>query len=160
MNKKFFLSNENGITLIELLAVIAILSFLIVIAYNVLLSGINDSTKITDDVSLQEEMNYILTSISNMHHSQNSYSIIMDANPNATTIKLQSKDASGAILKEIDINNNNYTYTLYDYSSNTDKLLQTTTTVNTSNPLYIKIVISNIKNPNDTYETKTIISRL
>jgi prepilin-type N-terminal cleavage/methylation domain-containing protein len=154
------LSKEDGITLIELLATLTILSFLIVLTYGILFNGFNYSKKANEQVTLQQEMNLFTTTITKMHESESTYDIVVDANPNASTITLIGKNAAGTIDRTFDFSNSNFQYTLYNYSGNVDTPFNTTTTIDTTHPLFIKIIICNKKSPTQKYEVKTIISRL
>jgi prepilin-type N-terminal cleavage/methylation domain-containing protein len=155
-----FPSKEDGITLIELLAVLAILSFLIVLTSGVLFDGFKYSKAANEQVTLQQEMDLFTTTITKMHESESTYDIVVDTNPNATSVKFIGKNDKGDIDRTLDISNSNFQYSLYDYSSNVDIPLNNTTTMDTTKPLYIKIIINNKTSPNQKYEIKTIISRL
>jgi prepilin-type N-terminal cleavage/methylation domain-containing protein len=151
MNKS--LSNENGITLIELLATLAIVSFVSILLYGVLMDGFNYSKKSKEKVSLQQEMNIVVTSITKFHESYGSYEIKVDG-PNSSKIQLIGTD------KTIELSNPSYEYSLIDYKGVTETPFSPTTTVSTTQPLYLKIIIKDKKQPSQTYEVKTIISRL
>ena len=53
--------SHDGLTLIEVLGALAIMSFLIAIVYGVFMNGLNYSTKTKDTVSIGQETNYLLT---------------------------------------------------------------------------------------------------
>lgn len=151
MNKS--LSNENGITLIELLATLAIVSFVSILLYGVLMDGFNYSKKSKEKVSLQQEMNIVVTTFTKFHESNESYDIMVDG-PNSSKIQLISTD------KTIELSNPNYEYSLIDYKGTTETPFASTNNVSTTQPLYLKIIIKDKKQPSQTYEVKTIISRL
>ncbi|MEY2192666.1 type II secretion system protein [Neobacillus sp. BF23-41] len=154
------LQNEDGITLIELLATLAILSIIGSLLYGVLLNGIDYSKKSKATVSLQQEMNIIITNINKVHESYGSYNIVVNRNPDASKIQLLVKDSTGTVIRTIELSNTDYEYSLFDYHGTTEVPFLNTTSVNTSEPLYLKIIIKDKKNPSQTYEVKTIISRL
>jgi prepilin-type N-terminal cleavage/methylation domain-containing protein len=154
------LQNEDGITLIEVLATLAILSIISTLLYGVLLNGIDYSKKSKAAVSLQQEMNIIITNITKVHESYGSYNIIVNPKPDASKIQLLGKDSTGTIIKTIELSNADYEYSLFNYQGTTEVPFSNTTSVTTSQPLYIKIIIKNKKNPSKIYEVKTIISRL
>lgn len=160
MKKYISLSNENGITLIELLATLAIVSIISILLYGVLLNGFDYSKKSKEKVSLQQEMNIAVTSITKFHESYGAYDIKVDRNPDASKIQLLGKKPDGTVDKTIELSNSNYEYSLYDYKNTPETLLSLTTSVSTAQPLYIKIIIKDKKHPSQTYEVKTIISRL
>jgi len=154
------LRNHDGITLIELLATLAIMSIVSILIYGVLFNGINYSEKSKETVSIQQEMNILVAKITKTHESYASYDIVVNQNPNAKKIQLLGKDATGKTVRVIEISNDDYVYSLFNYKGNSEVPLSTVKTVNTSQPLYIKIIIKNKKKPNQTSEVKTIISRL
>lgn len=153
------LSNDDGITLIEVLATLAIMSIISILLYGVLMNGFDYSKKSQEKVSIQQEMNIVVTSITKFHESYESYQIKVDHNPDASKIQLLGKD-SGSVVKTIELSNSDYVYTLFDYSGSTETTLPVTKDVLTAQPLYIKIIIKDKKHPSQTYEIKTIISRL
>ncbi|MEH7276293.1 type II secretion system protein [Neobacillus vireti] len=160
MKKHISLTNENGITLIEVLATLAIVSFISILLYGVLINGFDYSKKSQEKVSLQQEMNIVVTTITKFHESYGEYDINLDPNPGSSKIHLLGKKTDGTIDKSIELSNPNYEYSLYDYKSTPETPLSLTTSVSTAQPLYIKIIIKDKKHPSQTYEVKTIIARL
>lgn len=154
------LSKEDGITLVELLATLAIVSFLIVLTYGVFFNGTNYSKKATEQITLQQEINLFTSTITKFHENETSYEIEVDRNPNANFVKLTGKNASGNIDRTFDFDNNDFQYSLYTYSGNVDTPLDTSKPIITSEPLYIKVIISNKKSPSQKIVVKTIISKL
>ncbi|WP_419956023.1 PulJ/GspJ family protein [Neobacillus niacini] len=154
------LSNDDGITLIEVLATLAIMSIISILLYGVLMNGFDYSKKSQEKVSIQQEMNIVVTSITKFHESYRSYDIKIDHNPDARKIQLLGKDSAGTVVNTVELSNPDYEYSLYDYSGTIETTFPTTRNVNTSQALYIRITIKDKKNPSQTYEVKTIISRL
>lgn len=64
--KKSILSNENGITLVELLVVLAITGCLSILIYNNLISGMNSYKSINKQITLDDEANYVMTRYENI----------------------------------------------------------------------------------------------
>jgi prepilin-type N-terminal cleavage/methylation domain-containing protein len=156
MNKR--LSKESGITLIELLAVLAIMSILISLMYGVLINGFDYSKKSNEKVAIQQEMNLLLTSITRLHEDEKAYFIFL--NPDASSIQLQVKNQDDtAVIKSHTFSDSNFEYTLSDYKD-TEKLFDPPKKIETKDPFYIKIIISSKRFPAEKYEVKTIISRL
>jgi prepilin-type N-terminal cleavage/methylation domain-containing protein len=158
MNK--YPSKEDGVTLVELLGTLTILSIIIVLAYGVLMNGLNYSNKASEKTSLQKEANLLTNTITKLHEEELTYEIILDANPNASIIKLQGKDSTGTVTRGFEFSDSNFEYSLYDYSGSAETLLNLITTIDTTKPFYIKIEIKNKKTPSQKYEVKTIISNL
>lgn len=64
MNKNY-LSTEKGLSLIELLAALVIVGTITILVMNYLLSGMDSYQKVSDDVSMNNEANYIMTVFTN-----------------------------------------------------------------------------------------------
>ncbi|MEH7384536.1 prepilin-type N-terminal cleavage/methylation domain-containing protein [Bacillus sp. JJ1521] len=158
MNKH--LRNNGGITLIELLATLAIFSMVSILIYGVLINGMNYSEKSKDNVSRQQEMNILVTTITKAHESYSSYEIVVDQNPDANKIQLIGKDGSGTVVSAVDLSNEHYIYSLYNSQESDEVPFSNATTIHTSQPLYIKLIIKDRKQPSQKSEIKTIISRL
>lgn len=60
---KQFLHNENGLTLIELLAATVITIFISIFAFTVLVQGINNYNRISTDTALRDEADYLMASL-------------------------------------------------------------------------------------------------
>ena len=69
------MKNQSGITLIEVLATLTILSLLLGIIYSVFFNGLQYSSKAKNTVSIQQEANYLLTLLKEQHEKVNSYTV-------------------------------------------------------------------------------------
>ncbi|MBO1514751.1 PulJ/GspJ family protein [Metabacillus bambusae] len=143
------LKHQNGLTLIEVLATLAILSTLLVLIWGVLLNGFNYSKKAQETVLLQQEANLIVTKLTKIHQSYDSYTIMFNQNP----IKVIFPDH-----KEEIISNPEFRYSFYDTSTGTDQLLNQS--IHLSDTLSFKLVISPTDNPELKYEIRTTLSKL
>jgi prepilin-type N-terminal cleavage/methylation domain-containing protein len=119
------LSKVDGITLVELLAAMAILSFLIVLTYGVLVKGFDFSKSANAQVSIQQEMNIMTSTITKLHETETTYDIILDGNPNAGKVQFIGKNADGTTDKTIIFSNSDYQYSLYIFKGNVDTPLLT-----------------------------------
>lgn len=154
------LQKNDGITLIELLATIAILSIISILIYSVLIDGLNYSKKSEDKVAIQQEMNILLTALTKAHETYASYDIVIDQNPNGNKIQIIGKNDTGSVVGTVEISNENFLYSLINDQGGTEVNLSTSTHVDTSHPLYIKVIIKNKNQPSLSFEESTIINRL
>ncbi|WML59564.1 prepilin-type N-terminal cleavage/methylation domain-containing protein [Neobacillus sp. PS2-9] len=67
--------NERGLTLIEVLIAVAILSIIGVIIWNVFYQGYSYSKKATSRNSMQQETNILITNLKKIHQSNINYTI-------------------------------------------------------------------------------------
>ena len=81
------IKNQSGITLIEVLATITILSIVSVIIYNVFSNGLHYSSQAKDTVLIQQEANYLLTVLKEQHENEDSYTVTVDKDQQKVTIK-------------------------------------------------------------------------
>ncbi len=64
------MKNQAGITLIEVLATITILSIVSVIIYSVFSNGLRYSSQAEETVLIQQEANYLLTLLKEQHENE------------------------------------------------------------------------------------------
>jgi prepilin-type N-terminal cleavage/methylation domain-containing protein len=154
------LNKQDGLTLIELLASLAILGFLLTLIYGIFINGINYSTKAKEVVMIQQEANILLTSLKEEHQNEKSYQLSVKKDPTKDRyyIEINTLNESGVTINTITINNPKYSYQLFDESNNlisSRKFINTTT-----EDFYVKIILTSVNNPNNTYKVETILSRL
>jgi prepilin-type N-terminal cleavage/methylation domain-containing protein len=68
-------NNENGITLIEVLAAIAIFSIIMGLLTNVVINSFNYHEKNYDNLKLGQEANLIITKLRNIHQTNKFYTL-------------------------------------------------------------------------------------
>ncbi|WP_010099180.1 prepilin-type N-terminal cleavage/methylation domain-containing protein [Ornithinibacillus scapharcae] len=84
---KKYLSSNQGFTLVELLAVLAIVTIVFSLAYSVLYTVINFNEKNSAEILLEQEANVIINDIKNRHHGDDIYQLCYDQlllNPDLT----------------------------------------------------------------------------
>lgn len=67
--------NEKGLTLIETLAVIVVGSIVMILVFNIISSGINNSKQVQERANLQNESNYLLVVLREFHERGIVYTI-------------------------------------------------------------------------------------
>ena len=78
--------NQSGLTLIEVLATIAILSIVTVMIYSVFSTGLHQYSQAKETVLIQQEANYLLTILKERHENDDSYTITVDESHQKVTI--------------------------------------------------------------------------
>ncbi|WP_017755978.1 PulJ/GspJ family protein [Calidifontibacillus oryziterrae] len=86
--RRRLLINKRGLTLIEILAALTISTFVIGLAFSVLLSSIHSYKKTEGKQLLQQEANLILTQLRTIHRTQSSYVITYDSTANLYKVTL------------------------------------------------------------------------
>ncbi|WP_143415110.1 Tfp pilus assembly protein [Geobacillus sp. E263] len=88
---KRYVNNENGLSLAELLAAIAISSFILVSIYGVFFSGLNAYKRIFIENQLRSEADYIVATIMNKLYEFAPDGIAMDQPTNAQIVFVNDK---------------------------------------------------------------------
>jgi len=76
------MKNERGITLVELLAVLALVGIIVAIIVSVMINGMNTSKRNTTNQRLQQEANYIVEVIRSEYLKNEEGSITLDIEGN------------------------------------------------------------------------------
>lgn len=165
------LKNQAGLTLIEVLATLTILSIVSVVIYNVFSNGLRYSSQAEDTVLIQQEANYLLTLLKEQHENSDFYTVTIDKEGQTFII-------NEGLTNEINVTNTNYYYYQICEMDETGpkvcsekgvssfvKTIHPKVTNNQVNGdiygnFYLKINLTSKTNPNLTYEIKTILSRL
>ncbi|OCA91268.1 hypothetical protein A8F94_05250 [Bacillus sp. FJAT-27225] len=146
------MKNEKGITLIELLAAIAILSIVSSLVFGVLISSNKNYTKLSAKTDLSREANLIIATIKDYHLKKTSY--ILDYKDVSSTEK---RAYIGSSTPDIDLTKKNLNIKIKVGKTNgfegTFPL-----TVDTKEPLYIHLELRD-KNVNKPYIIETVIKR-
>lgn len=149
---------QTGLTLIEVLATVAILSIVTVIVYGVFANGLHYSSEAEDTVLIQQEANYILMILKEQHEKSESYTITVSDDYTKVVI-------SNSNHETITIDNPNYLYKIYRYDPSTPDYKelfenQDVKEIHSKDHFPVIIVIESTTNPDLTYTIKTILSRL
>ena len=80
-------TKENGFTLVELLAVLAISGIIVTLLISVFLTGMKQSENTKQNVSLQQEANFVATALRTHHLEKQQYNLKIDD----TQIQLDGK---------------------------------------------------------------------
>jgi prepilin-type N-terminal cleavage/methylation domain-containing protein len=155
---------QDGLTLIELLITLSIFSFIGTLIFTVFINGINYSNNAQSTVNIQQEANRIITQLTTWHESKSHYDIILNRNPNATSITLIPYNSSGVRLdaEKVSISETGYEYTLcYDLNqTEVSCTMLTNTIIKSVQKLPVKLILKDKKDPRKTFEIKTIIPRM
>lgn len=159
--------NEKGVTLIELLLTLTILSLLIGLVYGVFINGIHYSGEAKDTASIQQETNLMVTMLKEQHENQNWYRI--EISSDHKKVSITNSDKESFVLEQDGL--------IY-YINNCDNSLCEEQSIYKIYPMkevvednsdnafiiagdfHIKILIKNEKNSNLNFQVKTILSRL
>ena len=82
------MKNERGLTLVELLAVLAILGIIMALIGTVLINGIKASNRNATNQQLQQEANYITETIRNQYLKRTSNPIILEIDNHEHSLKM------------------------------------------------------------------------
>ncbi|RKQ18039.1 PilW family protein [Ureibacillus endophyticus] len=143
MDKKMI--NQNGISLVEILATISVLSIIVVLIFGILINGLNTASKAKENALLQQKANYVLAILREEHEKGNCYRISISNDYHEVRI-----DSSCDNIIDTTINDSQFKFDINGVSPTTpidivDKIT------------YISIVIIG---KNDSYEINTNLSRL
>ncbi len=136
------MKDENGLTLIELLAVISIIAIISVFLFSILLNGFTVTERTTIKQKVQQEGNYITETIRKEYLTSSNSNIILKVEGNNKSLLLNDN----VISSGYDIN-------IYDNLGN--KTNEYTIKRNESNYLHIEITKDSFS-----YEVKTVLSKL
>ena len=102
------IKSQTGITLIEVLATLTILSILLGGIYSVFFNGLRYSSQAEDTVLIQQEANYVLTMLKEQYqHPSGSYIISVSTNGHEITIGDKVIESTKYQYEIINTDNNN-----------------------------------------------------
>ncbi|ETP68895.1 hypothetical protein G159_10065 [Planococcus glaciei CHR43] len=160
--------NQKGITLVELIAALALVSIIAGIAWTALSIGFKHTAVETNKTSLQQDANLIVTTLTNAHRRNDSYSLAFDSNKQLTIKTCEDIAACPAgstytrvidtqyIYKNTKINN-----AVYDGTTLKDAVTGAILTEVVVEPEknHTNLVL-NIKSANNTVTVKTTLTRI
>lgn len=148
------LKQQKGVSLVEVLATIIILSIVMTIIGRTLSSGLFFSDKAEKDAKIQQQTNYIVAVLKETHENGKPYDITVD-----TVIHIAQSGSTTSIGTE---------QFLYEISELDDanNVINTATSTNTihinpsNNNFHVQIKLTSVENSNITYTVTTILSRM
>lgn len=149
--RRRLLINKRGLTLIEILAALTISTFVIGLAFSVLLSSIHSYKKTEGKQLLQQEANLILTQLRTIHRTQTSYFISYDPSDNLYKVTL----SDGSIQS---LGSSNYQIDIYIDDIKVTNI-ESQTIDATRKEFQIRIIISDL-DTNNVFTIETGLTRL
>lgn len=137
--------NQRGLTLIELLATLSILSFIGVIIWNVFFQGYHYSQKAINKNMLQQEANIVITRLTKIHQISKEYELITAGCQITVNYTNQDNTQQSEIFE----------HSKFCYSTNFSGLVDPN-----ADDIKLKIFISDKNDPNNRAEVDTILYRL
>jgi prepilin-type N-terminal cleavage/methylation domain-containing protein len=97
------LQNERGLTLVEVLATLTILSIISVVIWNVFFQGLDYSDKAVTQNSMQQESNYLTMKLTRIHQTAKQYEL-KNSNCNIVVDYInQNNESSKEIINDADL---------------------------------------------------------
>ncbi len=130
------MKNEKGITLIELLGVLVILSILLTLAGSILTSSLKTSNRTTTDQRLQQEANYITEKV------RNEYLKRVDDAGESFMLTIENGQL---LLDENKVISEGYYYSFCLEEESCEKMTETIYRSKTNQPFQLKLTSKNDK---------------
>jgi prepilin-type N-terminal cleavage/methylation domain-containing protein len=139
---------ESGLTLVEVLASITILSIVGVIIWQIFIQGIEFSQKSVTNNRLQQEVNIVISTLSRIHRTSNLYTL------NSSNCRIEVLDSNGnqkALFENDQL--------CYQAFSNGSELVSASTNPN-EHDLNLEIRVYEKKNPSNKVILDTLLYKL
>ncbi|AQQ52885.1 hypothetical protein [Planococcus lenghuensis] len=151
--------DEKGITLVELLGALMLVALIAVTAWTTLSIGFKHTDMETTKTQLQQDANLIITSLSNTHRLNSTYTVTFENN----RIKVDSCKAPGncateTIDKEYDFTGTVINATTVDSHDSVADIIANIEPEKTHTDL--TLVITDLQNPKRTLSIKTTLTRV
>ncbi len=147
----FLMKNEKGLTLVEVLVGLAILSIIMIILGGLLIDAFKNSERSEKITALQQEANTIMTELRDIHWKNEDYLIHFE------------EDSIKTEQTKIILNSEKYTYKFEKFDEEKDIYIEMPKEMTSKemNNLSIKLIISYLDDSSiESYEIKTTLSRL
>lgn len=146
------IKNEKGLTLVELLATLALLSIVTILIWNVFLQGANHSNKETTKNLLTQEMYNVQFNLRKIHQTSDKYIISF---PSPCSIKIEN--ATNTII----FDSNKICYVIQESDGSNFALVNSWIYPKTAhNNIKFKLTLEDTQNENNKINSHTILSRL
>ena len=156
------LSKQNGISLVEVLAIIVIVSIVSSLIYNIMFSGMNFSEKESRKATLQQQSNYVLVVWREYHENGAPYKITVSNDAKTVKFEQYSSASFDAVTRTDVISDSRFSYELFASSEDDTihKITQNTFIPTVDKNLKLEIVILNEGKGTSSYKLETVLSRL
>ena len=151
--------NQKGITLVEVLAALLLVSVIAVVAWTTLTIGFKHAAVETEKTEIQQDANLIISTLTGVHRRSASYSLIFEANKlkiNSCTDAVTCRDT--VIEESYDFTGtmvNNVLVDSYDGSPDVFSNLEPK-----KNHTTLKLVLTDLNNPKNTLTVETTLTRI
>jgi len=142
--------NENGLTLVELLASIVIIAIISLALWNLFFNSMNHNSREVSKNQLQQEANLIINTIQNLHTKYKITNLEIDPTNSSLTISYRDKDSISN--QNTIFNNNNIKYEI--------KTSESFTETQTPQHFEFYLKLTSTKNENIKFEVRTTFSKL
>lgn len=153
------INNQKGISLVEILAALALVATIAAIAWTALSIGFKHTAVETEKTKLQQSANLIMSTLTNEHRRSEKYSILFEGNQ----LKIDSCDKAGVCIRKTIDQTYDYTGSIVDGTS-----IDTHDSIPDLVPdlkpkakhTEITLVLTDLNNPNNTVTLETKLTRI
>jgi prepilin-type N-terminal cleavage/methylation domain-containing protein len=144
------LSNEKGLTLIELLGVIVILSIVSTILWSVFINGQKASNMTKANVSLQQYAHSVFLALQDAHQLSDIYTLDLEGTPKSHSITITGEDTVTIDHPYIEFS---------FFKDGIEKKMEQIEINSKTDDLKFEIIFNTIENPTKTFTLKTIFEK-
>ncbi|GGE75808.1 PulJ/GspJ family protein [Priestia taiwanensis] len=155
------IQNQKGLTLIELLAAMAILLTTCGLFFSIFISVFQTNDRIQQKITAQQEANYIVSALTKMHQESQEY-VINQPSPS----EIELKDTKHP-MNAVKLGNTGYEYSFMITPANSKETKNifmnekvTLTGPDAQTHLHVSLTVTNKENNKDTFTIVTTISRM
>ncbi|WP_235524970.1 prepilin-type N-terminal cleavage/methylation domain-containing protein [Planococcus glaciei] len=152
--------NQKGVTLVELLAALALVSIVAAIAWTVLGIGFKHTAVETGKTKMQQDANIIISTLTNEHRRNSTYSLIFENDK----LKIETCTAPGTcsnqtLEQNYDFSGTTINGTVIDSHDSTpvDQILNLEPK---KNHTYLTLKLTDLNNSNKTITVETALTRI
>ena len=151
--------NQKGITLVEVLAAIALVSVIAVIAWTSLSIGVKHTAVETRKTQIQQDANLIISTLTGVHRQSASYSLTFEGNEIKVTSCSDALTCDDAVIEaSYDFTGTMVNNTVIDSHDSSPDVI--TDLEPKKNHVMLKLVLTDLNNPKNTITVETALTRI
>lgn len=151
------MNNQKGLTLIEILAAVTILTIVGAIIWSVFLQGTNYSRTAMEKNQLIQEANIVITNLKNIHQESEWYQI---TSPNGCDLKIEKKKKSTGV-EIVTFENPKICYKIENFTNEDgDDLIIKKLIPTAENSIQFDLLLNDIKHPEQSISIHANLFRL